>query len=89
MINSVLGMQSCWEQSIVISIVEEIYRTEALMLPAYLSSGTESCVVLLILVFFVGVLYLRFPIPMLLHCMQSQKKLNCCTGLLVLPGELD
>lgn len=88
MVNSVLGMQSCWEQSIVISIVE-IYRTEALMLPAYLSSGTESCGVLLILVFFVGVLYLRFPIPMPLHCMQSQKKLNCCTGLLVLPGELD
>ncbi|KAK7843233.1 hypothetical protein CFP56_012817 [Quercus suber] len=43
MVNSVLGMQSCWEQSIVISIVDEIYGTEALMLSAYLSSGTESC----------------------------------------------
>lgn len=62
MVNSVLGMQSCWEQSIVIYIVEEIYGTEALMPSAYLSSGTESCGVLSILVFFVGVLYLRFPL---------------------------
>lgn len=55
------ALSAVWNTSIVVSVLEGVYGTQALALSSYYSRGKDRCGIILMLVFFVWEIGLRFP----------------------------